>query len=174
MPHYLCSKLLWQRSLLRLRKTLKRTFLLKLTWFSSMSYWSTVAKLVCKSQKDFEHLWTLHVDACKGGTGRTVVDHHVSSGLFQVGGQHCLGCHSCNIEAHWCCATATEELAQKCKNENMRTKNMHIPTSPRNCATPTCSPQVRGRNLNQQTIYSNLWSMVMKSTVHEMDSLWRL
>ena len=81
---------------------------------------STVAKLICKSQKDFDCLWTLEVNACNGGTRRTVVDTHFSAGLFQVGGQHCLWCHcqelhSCKIEADWCCATATEERAQKWK-----------------------------------------------------------
>ena len=73
---------------------------------------STVAKLICKSQKDFDPLWTLDVNACKGGTGRTVVDHHVSTGLFQVGGHHCLWCRCQELTVVTLKLTGVE-LAQK-------------------------------------------------------------
>lgn len=73
--------------------------------------------MIVKSQKGFDHLWTLDFNACKGGTGRTVVDSHVSAGLFQVVGEHCLWCHCqeldcCKIEADWCCVGAIEVCAK--------------------------------------------------------------
>ena len=75
--------------------------------------------MIVKSQKGFDHLWTLDFNACKGANGRTVVDCHVSASLFQVVGEHCLWCTVKNSTVAKLKLTSVAEgllkFAQKCK-----------------------------------------------------------